>query len=431
MPSAELTKASFDSFHIRSHGKRIILIYPWKNYRNLFLSYFLDNAKEGLLYYRLSSDQNTIERWTIGMEEEFRNVLGDNFTNHLRPALENNNPSELGRALALDLAAYSTNRLVLFIDQIDYIEQDDALDEFVNALIETLPDHVQIAFSSRLINRHPWFEMVESDKAMVMGTEMRRNEMIFTIEDNPKPQLEVYALGRGYALVNGHTITTWDGALPRNLFFYFMDHPEVSREDIFKTFWPSLNTKDATNVFHVTKRKITERISAKVDDGGNYELTQYNVGMYLPSDKIVRHYDVGDFEDAIAQADLTNDDHEAMVLLRRAVDIYRAPFLQSMELAWVIKRRAELREKYMHALLKITDLAEGIQNYDQAIGFLGRAAKEMPEREDVSKRLITMLIQQGSNDEARLHYRQLEKTLNDTLKMAPSDELRQMIESLS
>ncbi|MBC7871609.1 MAG: hypothetical protein H7Y09_12275, partial [Chitinophagaceae bacterium] len=50
--------------------------------------------------------------------------------------------------------------------------------------------------------------------AVILGTEQRKNDVMFTVEDQPKPQLDVYALGRGLALVNGQEITKWDGALP-------------------------------------------------------------------------------------------------------------------------------------------------------------------------------------------------------------------------
>ena len=106
--------------------------------------------------------------------------------------------------------------------------------------------------------------MVARGDAIVLGTDQRKDDMMFTVEATPKPQLEVYAFGRGHALVNGLPITNWDGALPRNLFFFFMDHPLVTRDEIFETFWPDLSVKEATNVFHVTKRKITERISMKI-----------------------------------------------------------------------------------------------------------------------------------------------------------------------
>ena len=42
-----------------------------------------------------------------------------------------------------------------------------------------------------------------------------------------------------------------------------------------------------------------------MDDEENYELTTYSAGFYMPSDKVVRHYDVFDFEEAIEQAILS------------------------------------------------------------------------------------------------------------------------------
>ena len=57
----EVTHVSLDSFRQRSAGKKIVLIYPWTNYRNLFLTYFLASAREGLLYYRVGDEQVVVE----------------------------------------------------------------------------------------------------------------------------------------------------------------------------------------------------------------------------------------------------------------------------------------------------------------------------------------------------------------------------------
>ena len=51
---------SLESFREKFRGKKIVILYHWINYRNLFLTYFLEEAKEGLLYYRISSDQTTV-----------------------------------------------------------------------------------------------------------------------------------------------------------------------------------------------------------------------------------------------------------------------------------------------------------------------------------------------------------------------------------
>jgi two-component SAPR family response regulator len=425
----EVTHVSLDSFRQRSDGKKIVLIYPWTNYRNLFLSYFLSSAKEGLLYYRVSDEQVALNEWLGGLVEEFQSVLG-NFGNNLQQALAEGKPAAIGAALAADLGAYSSDALILFIDELDRVALDADFNQFIRALVSALPENVQIAFSSRLLTYQPWYDMVVRGEAIVLGTDQRRDDMMFTVEATPKPQLEVYAFGRGHALVNGLPITNWDGALPRNLFFFFMDHPLVTRDEIFETFWPDLSVKEATNVFHVTKRKITERISMKVSENSSYELTQYNSGFYMPSDKIVRHYDVGDFQEAVDKALVANSEKEEVALLSRAIDIYKASFLQTIEMKWVVERRSTLRQLFAQSLIGMGRIYVRHGEDQRAIGFFTRSLKETPEREDIHRQVMSLYQNMGMLDDAVMQYRKLEQVLADTLKISPSRETRELYEQV-
>jgi two-component SAPR family response regulator len=308
---------------------------------------------------------------------------------------------------------------------------DDHFNEFIRALVSALPDNVQIAFSSRLLTYQPWYDMVARNEAIVLGTDQRKNDMMFTVEAQPKPQLEVYGFGRGHALANGMPITNWDGALPRNLFFFFMDHPLVTRDEIFETFWPDLSVKDATNVFHVTKRKITERISLKITSDGNYELTQYNSGFYMPSEKIIRHYDVSDFQEAVDKALVAGSEKEEIALLSRSIDIYRTPFLQTIDMEWVRQRRDNLRQLYAQALINLGRIYQRHNENQQAIGFFTRALKETPEREDIHRQLMSLYQKLGLHDDAISQYLKLEMILQERLKIAPSRETRELYERIA
>jgi len=425
----QVTHVSLDSFRQRSDGKKIVLIYPWTNYRNLFLSYFLSNAKEGLLYYRINDDQVALNDWLSGLLEEFQSVL-DNFGSNLQQALKEGKPAGIGEALAADLAAYSSEPLILFLDELDRVAIDADFNNFIRALVAALPANAQIAISSRLLTYQPWYDMVQRGDAIVLGTDQRRDDMMFTVEATPKPQVEVYAFGRGHTLVNGLPVTNWDGALPRNLFFFFMDHPLVTRDEIFETFWPELTVKDATNVFHVTKRKITERLSMKVSETGNYELTLYNSGFYMPSDKIVRHYDAADFQEAIDKSLVANSEKEEVALLSRAIDFYKAPFLQTIELKWVLERRAALRQLYAQALIGMGRIYKRRNEDQRAVGFFTRALKETPEREDIHRQVMGLYQNMEMLDDAVMQYRKLEQILNDTLKIAPSRETRELYDAI-
>jgi two-component SAPR family response regulator len=297
--------------------------------------------------------------------------------------------------------------------------------------VAELTPETQLALSSRLLTYQPWYDMVASGEAVVLGTEHRKDDLMFTVEEAPKPQLEVYALGRGYALVNGREITNWDGALPRNLFFYFMDNPLITRDEIFATFWPDLTVKEATNVFHVTKRKISERISMKVDAPGSYELTQYTSGFYIPSGKVVRHYDTADYRESIERALIAPDVAEEEKLYWRAIDIYKAPFLQTVNMSWVEDRRDNLRQFYAQALMGLGRINKMRQENERALGFYTRALREAPEREDVHREVMSLYISMGMSGDARMQYQRLEKMLHETLGISPARETRELYEMIS
>jgi two-component SAPR family response regulator len=422
----QATKVSLESFRQRSAGKKIILLYPWTNYRTLFLGHFIANDHDGLLYYRIADGQDTLTGWLVGMAAEFDQML-NGFGEQLRKALNDGaGPGELGKALAADLGNYSQKEVILYIDELDRVPFDSPFVKFIRALVTALQPGVQIAFSSRLLTYQPWYDFVQAGEAVILGTEYRKDDVMFTVEERPRPQLEVYALGRGYALVNGQPITNWDGALPRNLFFYFMDHDLVTRDEIFATFWPELSVKEATNVFHVTKRKISERIGMKIDERGSYELTHYSSGFYTPSDKLIRHYDVGDFQAAIERAMVTTDEAEEERLLMQAVDLYRAPFLQDTVMDWMNARRDHLRQLNAQALIGLGRLNKRRGDHESALGYFIRSLRETPEREDIHREIMSLYLKLDRKEDARAQYHNLVEMLRTNLGISPSRETQEL-----
>ena len=430
MLSQEITNVSLDSFMESSAGKKVVLLYPWANYRNVFLSYFMNGSSQRLLYYRIPAGGAGVLTWVRDLLEEIRLVEPD-FGGQLASALRNGEPAEAGAALAADMARLSDDRVILYLDELDRVNPDAEFRQFITALVENLSDNSQLVVNSRLLTYDPWIQWVNRDEVAVMGTEHRSNNLLFTKEVALKPQLVVYAFGRGHAVSNGREIRSWDGALPRNLFFYFMDNPLVTRDQIFEIFWPKLSIRDATNVFHVTKRKITERISMNVEDDKNYELTNYSTGFYVPSDKVIRHYDVADFEGAMESALLSTDERERQTLYSQAIEIYKAPFLYPLKLPWIVARRKHLQAMYGEALNGLARLRAAEQAWDEALGFYTRALRELPQREDIHRGAMQMYINLGRNADAWEHYAVLERLLKRNLGVRPSRDTQALLEGLS
>lgn len=425
----DVTNVSFESFMSITQGKKVVLLYPWTNYRNVFLSYFLCGLSDGLYYYRVPDGGGSAWAWVRGLMQSIqRNSEG--FGGRLSAALDEGRSAEIGRALAADLADLDGDRVILYLDELDRVPHDDAFQQFISGLIENLASGSQLAVNSRLLTYDPWIEWVNRDEAVVLGVSNQRNHLIFNKELELKPQLEVYAFGRGHAISNGREIQSWDGALPRNLFFYFIDNPLVTRDQIFEIFWPKLSIRDATNVFHVTKRKITERISMMVSDDDSYELTAYSTGFYVPGNKIVRHYDVADFEQAIEGALLSTDPALRQTFYREAIDLYKAPFLFPLSLPWIVARRKQLQAMYAEALNGMARLMAEELAWEESLGFYARALKESPQREDFHRGMMQMYINLGRNADAWQHYSLLEKQLKRTLGVKPSSETQAMLSGL-
>ena len=227
--------------------------------------------------------------------------------------------------------------------------------------------------------------------------------------------LEVRAFGEGRVHLNGRLVDAWDGALPRALFFYLIDRGMVTRAEIFQTFWPNLTTREATNVFHVTKRKISEVLGT--------ELTVYGSSFYHISPRIQLSYDVSLFNQLVQDSEDPEREADA---LRQALWLYRGDFLTSFKADWVAARRDSLQQSCCDALITLGRLCESTNNPREALGYYLRASRLKPEREDLTHAVMRLYHDLNMQDDAKKAYRRLVKTLNDRLHVAPSPQVQQL-----
>jgi two-component SAPR family response regulator len=190
----------------------------------------------------------------------------------------------------------------------------------------------------------------------------------------------------------------------------------VTRDEIFAVFWPNMSVKEATNVFHVTKRKISERLG--------YELTNYASGFYVPSSRLTVHYDARVFEESVHQA--TEQEDAAPAYWYRAIQLYRSDFLPGIRTPWVVARRDVLRHQYAQALIGLGRYHRGLNEPEKALGYLARALRLKPDWEDVHRDVMLIYYQQGRRADAIAQYEQLAQTLQMLFKINPSSDTRDL-----
>ncbi len=226
--------------------------------------------------------------------------------------------------------------------------------------------------------------------------------------------LEVRAFGEGRVHLSGQLVDTWDGVLPRALFFYLIDRGMVTRAEIFQTFWPNLSTREATNVFHVTKRKISEVLGT--------ELTIYGSSFYHISPKIELSYDVSLFNQLVQDSDNENGNIDT---LQQAISLYRGDYLTSMSADWVLHRRESLQQTSCDTLVSLGKLCESSEP-QQALGYYLHATRMRPEREDAAYAVMRLFREAGMPKDALRIYQRLADTLRARLKVTPSSQIQQL-----
>ncbi len=269
---------------------------------------------------------------------------------------------------------------LFIIDAVDNL-QSASCSAFLTALAEYLPAHNKIVLIGRV-----WLPDLIAVRAHAVCYPTSEAAMLFDYANLPADGgrlVEVYAQGRGRVLVDGVEIGDWEGQLPRALFYFFVDRGIATRSEIFQSLWPDLPEREATNVFHVTKRKIHALLG--------FNLMVYQDGYYRVAPEIDLRYDVSLFLTQIQQSEVAETE-EAIALLENAVRLYRKDFLVGLNAEWVSGRRAVLRNQLAEAFGALGRLYERVGRHIQAISAYERALAIQPHREDWARPLINLYI---------------------------------------
>lgn len=392
-------------------ARTLVILHPDFHGQHTLLAPLLKSSEQRTVFLAIPKQGADYKALTRALAEALRSQLDDSVSD--LPA----KPDDAAQAVAQVVRAHAPVNLI--IDSYDLLDPDSTTD-FLASLAARLPGGSRLVIGGRQLPMDLLWRKDLQPRIALIPVNPDQMMLDYTQSIN-ETVLEVRALGPGRVLINGRLISHWDGILPRTLFFYFVDRGMTTRDEIFRTFWPSLSTREATNVFHVTKRKISEILGT--------DLTVYWSGFYRLSPDLELHYDVVKFAEAVQNAAVA-DDERALTLYQNAVELYHGPFLSTLEQEWVVQRRSELGTTYAEALAGMARIYAKHDDKANALGCYLRAAATSPEREDLARAIMELYRALGQPAEALETYERLEAELKQTLNVSPGPRTSELANAI-
>ncbi len=418
----ELIESSYQMLLEHTAKARITLLHPRSRYRSVLVAQLIRDPDVNTFYYAMGPDDVNISSFLAGFAHDLadqESLFGRNL-NRIRYD-EVNDTDLLLDTLAEDLEELSETPYVLILDEYDRADSADDLQAFIEQLIPRLPEKCRVVINSRTLPRLPWVSLVAQKQATVLEDNRLVSSDFYGVEGEGKPHLDVRALGPGRVSLDNAEVSTWEGHLPRLLFFFALDRPIVTRAEICQAFWPELETDQAVNVFHVTKRRLHKALG--------FDVLVHEGGYYRVNPNVSIHYDIMDFVGSLVKGRAKVKDPVTQAW-QHAIDIYRGPFLQGHDDAWIEERREDFCAGYLEALTEMALARKAEDRPEHALGLFLRAITEDPRREDLHREVMQIYADLGRRSEAAAHYQQLEQELKKDYNAEPEPETQALYDEI-
>ncbi len=416
-----LIEQSYQNFREQSTSARVILLHPRSRYRSVLVAKLINTPDMHVYYYALGPDDINVPSFLAGITHDLANQHAT-FGRHLNilPQKAAEDKETLLATFARDLSEMNDEPFFLVLDEYDRSDSADDVQMFIERLVDHLPAHCRLVINSRSLPRLPWVSLIAQKQAVLLQDDMLIKHDFYDIETAGKNKLEVFALGPGHILMDGEPIDSWEGHLPRLLFFFALDRPSITRSEICQAFWPDLDTDQAVNVFHVTKRRLHKAL--------DMDVLVHDDGYYRINPDLTVRYDVMDFVGALMDGrDEENADRVAA--WQKAIDLYRGPFLQGHSDPWIIERRRDFQAGYLEALSEMARVRLAEDRPEHALGLLQRALNEDNTRQDLHREVMQLYTQLGRRSEAAAHFQRLTDELAKS-GSKPADETQALYEEI-
>lgn len=405
----ERIQSAYSALTEQAYNTPVLLLHPRSKYRSVLVAKLIQDDNATTFYYALSPDDKNLRTFIESLSHEMINqhpTFGRHL-NQLSAKVYDNveaNFSQILHKFAQELAELSDKPYLFVFDEYDRSDDADDIHRFVEQLADILPENCHLILNSRNLPRLPWVGMVAKKRAALLLDEHIIEDNFYGNRREGTFDLEVFALGPGYVDLKGKRVESWEGHLPRLLFFFALDKPIVTRSEICNAFWPDLEIDQAVNVFHVTKRRLHKALGVDV--------LVHQESYYSINPEMNVYYDVLDFVETLVKGRNPNNPNP-FEAWQHAAKLYRGPFLQGHNDSWIEERRVAFRAGYLEALTAMAESWVEKDRKELALKLYRQALDEDFKREEIHRELMNLYAELGRRSEAVAHYQDLEKQFND------------------
>jgi ATP/maltotriose-dependent transcriptional regulator MalT/DNA-binding SARP family transcriptional activator len=239
------------------------------------------------------------------------------------------------------------------------------------------------------------------------------------------PRVNIHTLGKIQTWLDGKLVTTsqWQTQVARDLFLLLLAHPNgLTKEEIALIFWPD----DSENQVRVQFKNTIYRLRRAL--GQNVIL--FDNEHYRFNQELDYEYDVELFKTRLEQVKTETDPTRRMKIWREGLDLYKGPYLATMDDDWALAIRENLWDVYLNSSLTYTETLLENGDYPAVLGMCTRILEQDSCQEDAYRLVMRAYAAQGNQAEVARQYEHCTEALQRELGVEPSGQTRQLYKTL-
>ena len=239
------------------------------------------------------------------------------------------------------------------------------------------------------------------------------------------PKLIIRTLGKTQVLINGKPIKIpeWQSRKAvQELFFCLIAHPNgLTKEEIGLFFWPEATSFQLKNKF----KNAIYRLRLVLGQ----EVVLFEDDFYQFNSAMDYEYDLETFHKLLGNAEESSDPKDRLLAYRKAIDVYKGPFLQNIDHAWVEPLREEHSQRFREAVFVTVEQLLSIGEPGEAMKFSRRILAEDPYQEEAHRLVMRAHALMGNKADIVRQFESCQRAL-DELSLTPSPETRSLYDKL-